>query len=1043
MEARTVKLIETSGRNGIPAPEFMGDRPAEAPTGQCGVHGRSAGTPTVGTPGYDIRVRVSYAQEELGVVQVAGEGPHTGQAWKVARDEKILLKANGGSGGAGGRGEDGQAGGRGRNGRDATRHRNGEDGQDGAPGGNGGYGSSGADGAAGGNVFVTVHEEDTDLLLPLEYDVNGGAGGASGEHGEPGDGGTGGLGGQGHVWTEKHSNSVSAHARPGGANGRNGAPGNRAATFLTGGKSGPNGSIQIKVIRGDLSEATYPGVYRLEVTNFDIIDENEDGINEPGEHLHVHNIRVRNAGQMPSPEARSIQVLIQGTKFLEPITTEPIELPRSIQPGQEVEVPGVLRAYIRNEWAEKPLGLMLKATEFVTLVAYFNERLNRPLPKFCGQADILIQYPLVLDPPTYLDCVAKGDKVRFKWVLHNNSSKSYGIDGILGRGAATKLSDPARFFTLTHATTDAPDEATDEISEIEPYSMVTIDQDFSVDPNTMEYSEGNLSLELMLSDPKTGTMRSVQKHVMHLQISGVYELSPKPSFLLVVNSKTPNYAIHQIITLVRKRLHTSLDIFNISLSGSYESPVTKDNVLKSYEGKSIIIFGNKFSYFNRGLCDPWSLLDPWQTGLLMKSGTNILFSAVQDLPSLNGWAQKMTFPAHDFATGTQSVNDQNAKMVVSALRKTDPKALTSDMVTHRFPVKKALFKSLPSSVNSAAEAAAKRLNKNMPLRRFITAPDIQATDATGKTGGVLICEGVPKNANLIASVNLFPPSPAGTHTIADHHLFLIISCLPFSVKARMFWNMVGQSDTTGVSCEVLYSGLDGFYNNLPGQNLGVDKKVLDAVCLSLQFNMTSEIYRFTSTKPRYPDPLTAPEQLNQLSLITQFFAAAPQAAKVTEIANAQLLVSTLGAVHALANPLNFWQSFKGAFAFLGNRKGRLTPGLNEQIFSSITSICAGGISSSVKDHVLQRSKLVKNGIRGLRGKKRFEDYGWVELAAFAGTGPATVVDLTELCPSSVALDSTAVDSHVSTYHNDRKNTMDWEKDAKIMITSMVNPVDEE
>lgn len=74
----------------------------------------------------------------------------------------------------------------------------------------GGYGSSGADGAAGGNVFVTVHEEDTDLLLPLEYNVSGGAGGNSGEHGEPGDGGTGGLGGEGHVWyVGKRINSVS------------------------------------------------------------------------------------------------------------------------------------------------------------------------------------------------------------------------------------------------------------------------------------------------------------------------------------------------------------------------------------------------------------------------------------------------------------------------------------------------------------------------------------------------------------------------------------------------------------------------------------------------------------------------------------------------------------------------------------------------------------------------------------------------------------------------------------------------------------------
>ena len=118
----------------------------------------------------------------------------------------------------------------------------------------GGYGSNGADGATAGNVFITVHDDDTDLLVPLEYDVRGGAGGASGEHGEPGDGGVGGRGGAPHAWcvtpsvvatiplltldrTERHHNSVSAHTRPGGTNGSNGSPGNRAATYLTSGKA--------------------------------------------------------------------------------------------------------------------------------------------------------------------------------------------------------------------------------------------------------------------------------------------------------------------------------------------------------------------------------------------------------------------------------------------------------------------------------------------------------------------------------------------------------------------------------------------------------------------------------------------------------------------------------------------------------------------------------------------------------------------------------------------------------------------------------------
>jgi hypothetical protein len=44
--------------------------------------------------------------------------------------------------------------------------------------------------------------------------------------------------------TEKHGDRVSAYSRPGGTNGTNGSPGNRAATYLTGGKA----SVLVKLI---------------------------------------------------------------------------------------------------------------------------------------------------------------------------------------------------------------------------------------------------------------------------------------------------------------------------------------------------------------------------------------------------------------------------------------------------------------------------------------------------------------------------------------------------------------------------------------------------------------------------------------------------------------------------------------------------------------------------------------------------------------------------------------------------------------------------
>jgi hypothetical protein len=763
---------------------------------------------------------------------------------------------------------------------------------------------------------------------------------------------------------------------------------------------------------------------------------------------------------MPSPALRSIKILVQGTQFLEPIVAEPLELPRSIQPGQEVDVPGVLRAFIRNEWAEKAAGEKLNYPEDVKIVATFVERLNRPIPNFCGASRIFIRYPLTLDPPTYLDCVAKGDTVRFKWVLHNDSNKAYGIDTVLRRAAATKLSDPNRpmFFNLTNATADKPTEASDEIPAIEPNTMITIDQDFSVNENTMEFSEGFLTLELMLADPKTGGMRSVQHHRMHMQISGVYTRSPNPSYLLVVNSKSPNHAIHQIIALVRDRLHTHLDIFNLSLTGSYESPVTRDNVLKCYEGKSVIIFGNTFPYFNTGNKDPWALLDPWQTGLLIKAGTNVFFAAVQNLQGLNEWAAKATFPAHDFTAGAHSVNDQNAEKVVDSLKKTDHKALTNDMVVHRFPVKKGLCGSIQSTVDSKARGAAKKLNKNLPLRRFIAVADAAALNTSEKRGGVIICEGIPKSSNMIASTGTFLPNPDGSHVMAPYHVFFIVSCLPFSVKARMFWNMVGSPSGAGVPCGQMYAGLPAFCNKSSGQvdkmvrhdsnSLALDVltilQVLDALCLSLQFNLTSEIYQFTSSKPRFPDPLSVAEKLDQLPLVSQFFSAV-KTVSVADIANAQPLVSTLAAVHALSNPLSRRQSIKGLFACFGNRKAQLTPRLNQYIFESITASCAPAVARTIKDHVAQRSVRIKAAIKAKRGKKRFYEFGQDELAAFAGMasiGTLAVLDLAQAVPRSIALNSAALHGHVESYKLHRLNTAGMEQSAKAMLASMVNPIDE-
>jgi hypothetical protein len=60
---------------------------------------------------------------------------------------------------------------------------------------------------------------------------------------------------------------------------------------------GRDGEGYIIVQRADGRQSTYSSRYRLELIGFDVTDENQDGIFEPGEHILVQHVRIRNTGE--------------------------------------------------------------------------------------------------------------------------------------------------------------------------------------------------------------------------------------------------------------------------------------------------------------------------------------------------------------------------------------------------------------------------------------------------------------------------------------------------------------------------------------------------------------------------------------------------------------------------------------------------------------------------------------------------------------------------------------------------------------------------
>lgn len=123
-------------------------------------------------------------------------------------------------------------------------------------------------------------------------------------------------------------------------------------------------------------------------------------------------------GPMPSPSGSVIKLVIQGTPWLAPDTSVPLII-NSIPPYTTVQIRGTLKAFIRHEGCARDPGTQLYAKDVVKLLAY-SERLRRAVPDFCDGANILIQYPVRLLPPNFLDCMTKADKMTASWVVSLN-----------------------------------------------------------------------------------------------------------------------------------------------------------------------------------------------------------------------------------------------------------------------------------------------------------------------------------------------------------------------------------------------------------------------------------------------------------------------------------------------------------------------------------------------------------------------------------------------------------------------------------------------
>lgn len=113
-------------------------------------------------------------------------------------------------------------------------------------------------------------------------------------------------------------------------------------------------------------------------------------------------------------------MVIRESDWLEPDTTAPLTIPDSILPNRVARILGQLRALIRHESTNRKSGEALNVRDTVSLLAY-SPRLLRSVPEFSGGVPIIVQYPLQLPVPVYMDCMEKGDEMTVSWLVRKSS----------------------------------------------------------------------------------------------------------------------------------------------------------------------------------------------------------------------------------------------------------------------------------------------------------------------------------------------------------------------------------------------------------------------------------------------------------------------------------------------------------------------------------------------------------------------------------------------------------------------------------------------
>lgn len=189
------------------------------------------------------------------------------------------------------------------------------------------------------------------------------------------------------------------------------------------GPAGEYGGAEYAILSADgstLEESVTP--YHLQVLTYNIVDDMNDNILEPGEGVTITNVQLMNAGGLTLPAGARFQFCNTDT-----ITFEPHDITiGALAAGQALTLPQSFRATIHDVAEPDAPGPFHGTARYPTS----STLLNRQFQQGSIWTSMHTQYPVVISKIGYPQQMARTDKCELRVGVKNVSTRAYGLDDL-------------------------------------------------------------------------------------------------------------------------------------------------------------------------------------------------------------------------------------------------------------------------------------------------------------------------------------------------------------------------------------------------------------------------------------------------------------------------------------------------------------------------------------------------------------------------------------------------------------------------------------